>query len=107
MNRAINIIAGLIFCLLATFNAYCIGSDTDHQTENRPNILLINIDDMGWRDVGFMGSEYYETPNLDALAAGGMIFTNGYASASNCAPSRANMMSGQWAPRHGIYTVGS
>ena len=34
---------------------------------NVPNILLINIDDMGWKDVGFMGSEYYETPNIDNL----------------------------------------
>ncbi|MGM0376532.1 MAG: sulfatase [Bacteroidota bacterium] len=67
--------------------------------------MLINIDDMGWRDVGFMGSEYYETPNIDALASEGMIFTNAYATASNCAPSRACMMSGQWSPRHGIYTV--
>ncbi|MBK3518286.1 sulfatase [Carboxylicivirga marina] len=73
----------------------------------RPNIILINVDDMGWRDVGFMGSEYYETPHLDALAASGMIFTNAYASSSNCAPSRANMMSGQWPQRHGIFTVGS
>ncbi|WP_340114593.1 sulfatase [Maribellus mangrovi] len=71
----------------------------------RPNILLINIDDMGWRDVGFMGSEYYETPNIDALAANGMIFTQAYAGASNCAPSRACLMSGQWTPRHEIYTV--
>ncbi len=62
---------------------------------------------MGWRDVSFMGSEYYETPNLDKLASGGMFFTNAYASASNCAPSRACMMSGQWTPRHGIYTVGN
>jgi len=78
------------------------------QTEMQPpNILLINIDDMGWRDVGFMGSEYYETPHLDALAAEGMVFTNAYASASNCAPSRACMMSGQWTPRHGVYTVAS
>lgn len=74
---------------------------------SKPNIILINIDDMGWRDVGFMGSKYYETPNLDALAAKGMIFTNAYASASNCAPSRACLMSGQWTPRHGIYTVGT
>ena len=51
---------------------------------------------MGWRDVGFMGSEYYETPNIDALAADGMIFTNAYAGAANCAPSRACKMSGQW-----------
>ena len=73
----------------------------------KPNIILINVDDMGWRDVGFMGSKYYETPNIDALAADGMIFTNAYAAAANCAPSRACMMSGQWTPRHGIYTVGS
>jgi arylsulfatase A-like enzyme len=80
---------------------------TDGFAQQPPNILLINIDDMGWRDVGFMGSEYYETPNLDALAAEGMIFTNAYASASNCAPSRACMVSGQWSPRHGIFTVGT
>ncbi|GAA4958185.1 sulfatase [Algibacter aquimarinus] len=60
---------------------------------------------MGWKDVGFMGSEYYETPNIDYLSSLGMVFTNGYSSASNCAPSRANLMTGQWAPRHGVYTV--
>ena len=74
-------------------------------SQPRPNILLINIDDMGWRDTGFMGSEYYETPNLDRLSSQGMILTHAYASAANSAPSRACMMSGQWTPRHGIYTV--
>lgn len=73
----------------------------------RPNIVIINIDDMGWKDVGYMGSEYYETPNIDSLAASGMVFTNGYAASANCAPSRACLMTGKWTPRHGIYTVGS
>ncbi|WP_148232042.1 sulfatase [Maribacter sp. HTCC2170] len=73
----------------------------------KPNIVLINIDDLGYKDVGFMGSEYYETPNIDILAKAGMIFTNGYAAASNCAPSRASLMTGKWTPRHGIYTVNS
>lgn len=73
----------------------------------RPNILLINIDDLGWRDLGYMGSLYYETPNIDSLASAGMIFTNAYSAAANCAPSRASLFSGQWAPRTGIYTVGS
>jgi arylsulfatase A-like enzyme len=82
------------------------GCQTKKESQpQKPNVLLINIDDMGWRDVGFMGSEFYETPNLDALAADGMILTNAYATAANCAPSRACMMSGQWTPRHGIYTV--
>ncbi len=72
-----------------------------------PNIVIINVDDMGWMDTGFQGSEFYHTPNIDKLATGGMVFSNGYASAANCAPSRACLMTGLWTPRHGIYTVGS
>ncbi len=71
------------------------------------NIVYINIDDMGWTDISCMGSRYYETPNIDRLAREGMLFTNAYAPAANCAPSRACCMSGQYTPRHGIYTVGS
>lgn len=73
----------------------------------RPNIILINVDDLGWRDVGFMGSNYYETPNIDRLVGKGLVFTNGYAAASNCAPSRASMISGLFMNRHGVYTVSS
>jgi len=72
-----------------------------------PNIVLIYADDLGWRDLGVQGSTYYETPNIDGLAAQGMRFTNAYANAPNCAPSRAALMSGQYAPRTGIYTVQS
>jgi arylsulfatase A-like enzyme len=72
-----------------------------------PNIVFIFIDDMGWRDVGFMGSEYYETPNIDKLASQGMVFTNAYSNAPNCAPARACLLSGQYGSRHGVYTVGS
>ncbi|EON79251.1 Arylsulfatase [Lunatimonas lonarensis] len=75
--------------------------------ENKPNIILINVDDLGWRDVGFMGSDYYETPNLDKLAAQGMVFYYAYAAAANCAPSRASLMSGMNTPKHRVYTVGS
>ena len=72
-----------------------------------PNIVFLFIDDLGWRDVGFMGSTFYETPHIDRLARGGMIFTNAYANAPNCAPTRACLMSGQYGARHGVYTVGS
>ena len=75
--------------------------------QNKPNILFINIDDLGYKDLGFMGSQYYETPNLDKFASEGMVFTQAYASASNCAPSRACLMSGLYTPRHEIYTVGN
>ncbi len=74
---------------------------------SRPNIVFILADDQGWRDLGYMGSKYYETPEIDRLAASGMVFTNAYANAPNCAPTRAALMTGLYAPRTGIYTVGS
>ncbi|MCU0918471.1 MAG: sulfatase-like hydrolase/transferase, partial [Planctomycetes bacterium] len=54
-----------------------------------PNIILIFADDLGWKDVGYQGSDFMETPNIDRLAKEGMVFTAGYAAAGNCAPSRA------------------
>ena len=70
-----------------------------------PNLVVILMDDMGWRDVGFMGNSFVETPHIDRLAKSGLIFTQAYASAPNCAPTRACLLSGQYTPRHGIYTV--
>jgi arylsulfatase A-like enzyme len=55
--------------------------------------------------VGFAGNPHIDTPNCDRLAREGMVFTQAYASAPNCAPTRACLMSGQYAPRHGVYTV--
>jgi len=75
--------------------------------QRKPNILFILMDDMGWKDVGFMGSDFYETPQIDRLAREGIVFTQAYANAPNCAPTRACIMSGQYTPRHGVYTVGN
>lgn len=74
---------------------------------DRPNILFIFLDDFGWRDTTFMGSDFYETPNLDRLASEGMVFSDAYSSAANCAPARACLLSGQYTPRHEIYNVGT
>ena len=73
--------------------------------EEKPNIVLIMADDLGWTDLSYMGSNYYHTPNIDKLAKNGMTFYNAYASSANCAPSRATMMSGKYHTKHGIYTV--
>ncbi|RZO15725.1 MAG: aryl-sulfate sulfohydrolase [Verrucomicrobiaceae bacterium] len=75
--------------------------------EDKPNILFIYLDDFGWRDTSYAGSDFYETPNIDSLAKGGMVFSNAYAGAANCAPSRACLLSGQYSPRHKIYNVGT
>jgi arylsulfatase A-like enzyme len=70
-----------------------------------PNIVFILADDLGWTDLGCFGSRYYETPNIDRLCQQGMKFTQAYTNGPNCAPTRASLMSGQYTPRHGIYTV--
>lgn len=74
-------------------------------SNKKPNIVFILIDDMGWTDLGYAGSEYYETPAIDQLASQGMVFTNAYSNAANCAPTRASLLTGQYSPRHGIFTV--
>ncbi|MEL6850513.1 MAG: sulfatase [Bacteroidota bacterium] len=92
-------------CLWSLFGMALIGPSGLFAQEKPPNIVLILVDDLGWKDVGFMGSPFYQTPHLDSLAAYSLIFEQAYAGAANCAPSRAILMSGQHAPRHGIYTV--
>jgi len=62
---------------------------------DKPNILMIVIDDLGWMDLGCQGSRFYQTPHVDRLAAEGMRFTDAYASASICSPTRAALMTGQ------------
>lgn len=75
--------------------------------QKKPNFVFIMADDLGWRDVAFMGSKFYHTPNLDRLAGEGMVFTDAYANAPNCAPTRACLLTGQYSPRHGVITVNS
>jgi len=82
----------------------CVGRGSSLDN-SKPNIVFIFIDDLGWKDAGYMGSAYYETPAIDNLAQQGMIFTNAYANAANCAPIRACLLTGQYTPRHGVFTV--
>jgi arylsulfatase A-like enzyme len=70
-----------------------------------PNIIVILVDDMGWRDTGFAGNTYIQTPHLDLMAKRGIVFSRAYAAAPNCAPTRACLMTGQYTPRHGVYNV--
>ncbi|AZQ63998.1 DUF4976 domain-containing protein [Flammeovirga pectinis] len=72
------------------------------QDKNAPNIVMIIVDDLGAHDLSTTNSNYYETPNIDGLAAQGMQFDQGYASCQVCSPSRASMMTGKSPARHGI-----
>lgn len=70
--------------------------------EQKPNVLFIMIDDYGWADVGYNGSKFYETPNIDRLASEGMVFTNGYAPAPISSPTRVSVLTGKYPARNGI-----
>lgn len=73
-----------------------LGNDVPKPTKgDKPNILLILIDDMGWKDMGCAGSTYYRTPNIDALASEGMRFVNAYSSSPVCSPSRGAIFTGK------------
>lgn len=92
------------------FLACFLGANADAQTVDstkQPNIVLLFIDDMGWKDWSGGGSDFLETPNIDRIANEGMNFTQGYVNASNCAPSRCAILSGQYTPRNHFYNVQS
>lgn len=67
--------------------------------DERPNVVLIVADDLGWSDLGCYGSKFHRTPNLDALAAGGRRFSRAYAAAPVCSPTRAALLTGQYPAR--------
>ncbi len=83
------VIAALVF-FAVTGQAHTAAKPT-----KRPNIVFILVDDMGWMDIGANGSRFYETPNVDRLAAEGMRFTQAYAASPICSPTRASILTGK------------
>ncbi len=92
MNRVALVLACAAFTGLAA----------NSNAADKPNILFILVDDMGWRDLACYGHRIHETPNIDALASRGMRFTNAYAACPICAPSRAAIMTGKFPSNSGF-----
>jgi arylsulfatase A len=69
------------------------------EAEPRPNVILILLDDLGWADLSCYGSRYHRSPHIDRLAAEGMRFTQAYAAAPVCSPTRAALLTGKWPAR--------
>lgn len=70
--------------------------------KEKPNVIILLVDDLGWKDAGFTGSKFYETPQIDKLASQGIIFTNAYAACAVCSPTRASIQTGRYPARIGI-----
>lgn len=105
MPLCCRILAGLACCGFLLL-ADCSGGGAVGAEPRRPNIIFILADDLGYSDLGCYGSKYHESPHIDRLAAGGLRCTEGYSCGPNCQPTRAALLTGQYGPRTGIYTVG-
>src|SRR5580765_3929656 len=92
-------------CLVLTGVVWLGGAVLGFAAPRPPNIVFILADDLGYTDVACYGSKYYETPNIDKLATQGLKLTDHH-HCQNCQPTRAALMSGQYGPRTGVYTVG-
>ena len=73
-----------------------------NQETQKPNVIVILVDDAGYVDFGFMGSEDLDTPSIDSLAKSGVVFTDAHVSATVCAPSRAGIITGKYQQRFGF-----
>ena len=104
-------ILALVITNLGVMTAWAHSDDKVSQQKNsehvQPNVIIIYADDLGIMDTGIYGARQYETPNINGLASSGVSFTQAYANAANCAPSRASLMTGLTPAEHGILTVGS
>lgn len=90
-------------CTFCTVGALSLDvAQAADDTAKKPNIVLFFVDDLGWADIGANGSTFYETPNIDKLAKGGVNFTASYSANPVCSPTRAALMSGKAPQRVGI-----
>ncbi|MEO5804495.1 MAG: sulfatase-like hydrolase/transferase [Verrucomicrobiota bacterium] len=94
-KRFMHFCRALFFILLFCFTF-------SNQAANRPNIIMILADDLGWHDVGFNGRKEWSTPNLDRFAKQGTIFNRWYVGGVVCAPSRAVLMTGKYTIHNGV-----
>ena len=86
MLLSLRIILAFLFCEL-TFGKGVTSKKDDLPKLNKPNIVLILADDLGWAELGCYGNTFHETPNLDQLAEGGIRFTNAQCAVPLCGPS--------------------
>jgi arylsulfatase A-like enzyme len=92
--------------LMALSSLFVAGIAAAADSPRPPNIVFILADDLGWTDLGCQGSKFYESPRIDRMAAEGLRFTHAHSCGPNCQPTRAALMTGQYGPRTGVYTVG-
>jgi arylsulfatase A-like enzyme len=102
MNRMVRrtLILGMIAGAIVV--SACRGTPPRVEAPGRPNILVILLDDLRWDAVGYAGHPHVRTPQIDRIAGEGVNFRNAFTTTSLCSPSRASLLSGVYAHRHGV-----
>src|SRR5438094_752193 len=98
LDRWISIARAFATLCLAFLSAWVLSSSA-LKAIDRPNVILIVIDDLGWADLSCYGSKLHRTPHIAGLSVGGIRFTQGYAACPVCSPTRAAIMTGKWPAR--------
>ena len=93
---------GILAAAMAAASMGAADADAAGNGRRPPNFVIILVDDLGWTDLGCQGSTYYQTPQIDRLAAHGMRLTNGYAACAVCSPTRASIQTGRYPARLGV-----
>jgi arylsulfatase A-like enzyme len=115
MIRTCKLIKHFFLCSLVILFCSCVNNKSSRDLlaktvpteKTKPNIIVILVDDAGYVDFGFMGSEDLETPHIDNLAKAGVMFTDAHVSATVCAPSRAGLLTGKYQQRFGFEANGT
>jgi len=97
----------IILLALIVFASGCQSKkskETEKETANKPNIVFIMVDDLGWSDLSYNGSTIYETPNIDQFAKEGVVYDNFYTAGPVCSPTRASILTGKYPVKTGVTT---
>ncbi|QDT80946.1 Arylsulfatase [Gimesia maris] len=106
MKQTIKLLTGMM--TTAVFSMFCLVNLADAAERppgDRPNLIVIMVDDMGYAGVSCFGNPYFKTPEIDRLAAEGMKFTDFHSSGTVCSPTRAGLLTGRYQQRAGIEAV--
>ena len=102
MFRTLNAFSAPLAAFVLAVSASCSPAQSPDAEASPPNIIFLLLDDMGYADIGAYGNTYHRTPNIDRLATEGIRFTDAYAAAPNCSPTRASILTGRWPARTGV-----
>lgn len=102
LSKILKFLLAVIFFSICASDAEAQQTTKTKKNQKKPNVVFFLVDDLGLMDVGYTGSTFYETPNIDSFAKKGVVFSQAYAACHVCSPTRASILTGQYPARLGL-----